>query len=122
MGIRQGVCHLSRDRQGLVHRQRRRSVEPLAERFALDERHDVEENPAGLTGIVQGKDMRMAETGRDPDLAEEALGAERDRQIGRKHFDGYRPSMFPILGQVDRTHPAAPKLTLDRVPALQDRR
>lgn len=59
----------------------------------------------------------MVELSGDPDLAQKTLGAERGRELGRKHFDGHPAVVFPVDRQVDRAHPPTAELTLDRVAA-----
>ena len=51
------------------------------------------------------------------DLALEALGAEHGAELGMKHLEGHRPIVLQVMSQVDRGHPAMPKLTFDQVPA-----
>ena len=57
----------------------------------------------------------MLEPGRDLDLAEEALGAQAQRELGMEHLEGDRTMVAAVLGQEDRGHAAAPHLALDVV-------
>ena len=57
----------------------------------------------------------MLEPGGEPDLALEALGAERGGQLGVEHLERDRAVVLEVLGQVDRGHAAAPELALERV-------
>ena len=53
VGVAQGARDLLGDAHGFVNRQLLFAVQPVAQRFALDERHDVEKQSAGLAGVVQ---------------------------------------------------------------------
>ena len=55
----------------------------------------------------------MTERGGELDLAEEAVGAERRRQLGVNDLERDRPLLPEVLSQVDRGHPAATDLALD---------
>jgi hypothetical protein len=59
--------------------------------------------------------MWMLQPGDDVDLAEEAVWPERMGQLGMEHFDRDRAVVSEILGEIDRSHPAAPEFALDRV-------
>ena len=91
------------------------AVEPVAERFALDERHDVVEEAVGLARVEQRQDVRVLEVGRGLDLGQEALGADHGGQLGPQHLDRDLAVVPQILGQVDRGHPAGPDLVLEPV-------
>jgi hypothetical protein len=51
------------------------SVEPVPQRLALDEEHDVEENAVSFARIEQGNDPGMVQARGDLDFSEEPLGA-----------------------------------------------
>jgi len=55
------------------------------------------------------------------DLAQEALAAEDGRKLGAEHLERDWAVMLNVPGEVHRGHPAAPELTLDRVPAREGR-
>ena len=57
----------------------------------------------------------MAETGRDPDLAEKSLGTEHRAELGIEHLDGHLAMVPQVVGQVDGGHPASPELTVEGV-------
>jgi hypothetical protein len=61
----------------------------------------------------------MGEAGGDRYLALETLRAKRRSQLGAQQLDGHLPVEREILGEVDRGHPTAAKLTLDRVSTLE---
>ena len=49
------------------------------------------------------------------DLAEEALGAQRGRQLGAQYFDGHLALVFQVTSEVDRGHAAGAEFVLDGV-------
>ncbi len=59
--------------------------------------------------------MRVLQVGGDPDLVEEAFGAQDGGQLGMENLDRDLALVLDIVGQVDRRHAAAAELTLDRV-------
>ena len=59
--------------------------------------------------------MRVLETGGDLDLAQEPVGAERDCKLGAQDLQGDGAAVSQVLGEVDRRHPTATELVLDRV-------
>ncbi len=61
----------------------------------------------------------MGEVGCYLDLAHEALDTEACSELGTKHLDRYLAAVLQALGEVDRRHPAAAQLALDRVSTLQ---
>ena len=119
--VRQGVGHLAGERQRVPDRQRGRLLQPEAERAALDVRHDVVEKCVDLTGVVKGQDIRVTQAGHDADLAQEALRAYRRCHLSRQHFDRDAALVLSVDGEIDRTHPAAAELTLNRVAARERR-
>ena len=59
VGVPERVGDLAGDPDGVVDRQLRLPVEPVAQRLALDERHDVVEEAVGLARVVQRQDVRV---------------------------------------------------------------
>ena len=57
----------------------------------------------------------MLEPGGEPDLALEALRAERRSQLRMQHLERDRAVVSEVPGEVDRGHAPAPKLTLEAV-------
>ena len=72
--------------------------ESLRQRLALNPGHDVIQHSAGLTGVVEGQDVGMAEAGRDGDLAQKALRAECGGEVGGQDFDSYAARVLAIPG------------------------
>ncbi len=109
------VGHLPGDPHRLVHAELRFPVQPAAQRFALDVRHDVEEEAVGGAGVEERQDVRVLELGGGGDLLHEALGTEDGGQLGLQHLDGHLAQVAEVLGQVDRGHAARAELPLDAV-------
>ena len=51
----------------------------------------------------------------EPDLTQEAFGAEGRGQLRSQYFDRDLPPVLEILGKVDHRHPTATELALNRV-------
>ena len=81
------VGDLARDPHRVVDRELLLAVEPVAERLALDERHDVVEEAVGLARVEQREDVRMLQIGGELDLGEEPLGAEHRGELGVQHLE-----------------------------------
>ena len=75
--------------------------------------------PVGLAGVVDREDVGMLEPGGEPDLALEALGAERGGELGMEHLERDRAVVPEVLGEVDRGHAPAAELALERVAVPQ---
>jgi hypothetical protein len=115
VSIAQCVGHLPGDLQGVVQGQLLLPLQPVAQRLALHVRHDVEQEVAGLAGVVERQDVRVAEVGGGGDLAQEALVAERGGQLGSQYLEGHLAPVPQILGEVDGGHAARAELPLDPV-------
>ena len=83
------VGHLAGQLYGRDDGQHALALQPVAQRLALDEGHDVVEEAVRLAGVVERDDVRVREAGGDFDLEEEALGAERSGKLGPQHLDGH---------------------------------
>ena len=75
MCVVQRVRDLARDPYRLVHTQLRLPVQLLPQRLALDEGHDVVQEPVRRSRIEQRQDVRMLQRRRGLDLLDEPLGA-----------------------------------------------
>ena len=119
VGIVQRVGHLAHDPECQIHRQGALPVEPIAERFAVDERHHVEQDAGGRAGIMQRQDMRMLQVGGGLDLAQETFRADRGGDLLAQHLDGDLAIVLQIVGQVDGGHATRAELALDAVAVAQ---
>jgi hypothetical protein len=57
----------------------------------------------------------------EPDLAQEALGPDRVRQLGVQHLEGDLALVLEVASEMDGGHAAAPELALDAVAIGQGR-
>ena len=119
VGVLQRLGGLAGDAKRVVQRQLLLPVEPVPERLALDERHDVVEQAFGLSRVVQAEDVGVLEGGGDADFAEEAVAAERGGELGAEHLDGDRPLVLDVPGEEDGRHPALARLALHGVAIAQ---
>ena len=121
VGVLQGAADFAGDLERGVERELLLPREPLPERLALGERHDVVEQAAGLSRVVQREDVGVLEGRGDLDLAEEPLAAEHGRQLGLEQLDGDGAAVLQVLGEEDDRHPAVAELPLDPV-SIAERR
>src|SRR5438874_3728370 len=113
--VRQRARHLRRDAQRIFLGELRLARQPIAQRFALHVRHDVIKEAGGDARVVQGQDVRMLQSRRDLDLAQEPLGAEGGRQLRVQQLDRDGPVVLQVLGQEHGGHAAAPQFPLHRI-------
>ena len=64
VGVVERVGHLPGEPDRILDRKLALAPEPLAQALALDVRHGVPEEPAGLAGVEDGQDVRMLRAGR----------------------------------------------------------
>ena len=74
-------------------------AEPVAQALALDERHRVPELPGRLARVVHRQDVRVLEPGGVLDLAQEALGPERVRQLRMQHLERHRSVVLQVVAR-----------------------
>jgi len=121
VGVVQRLRHLGRDPDGVADRQLLLAGEPVPERLARDEGHDVEDRALDLTGVEQRQDVRVLQVGGEPDLLKEALGSDHRRQLGPQDLEGDLTVVPQVLCQVHRGHAALPQLPLEAVAVGQCR-
>ena len=109
----------ARDPYGVVDGELRLALEPRAQRFARDERHDVEEQPVGFARVEQRQDVRMLQLRRRLDLGEESLGAEGRGELGMQDLDRDVAIVPEVAREIDRRHSADSDLAVDTVSALE---
>jgi hypothetical protein len=115
VGVGQRLRRFAGDPDGLVDGKLLLAVEPGAERLALHERHDVVQEPVGLARVVEAEDVGVLEVGREPDLPEEPVGADRSGQLGPQGLDGDLSAVAQVLGEKDRGHAAFAHQALDLI-------
>ncbi len=82
VGIVERARDLGGDPDRVVDRQLLLPDKPVAQRFAFDERHRIEEKAVGFARVEQRQDVRVLEVGGGSDLAQEPLGADHGGQLG----------------------------------------
>ncbi len=112
VGVVERVGHLPGDPHRVLDRELLLADQPGAEALALDERHDVEHEPAGLARVEEAEDVRVLQVGGGLDLGEEALGAQDSGELGPEHLEGDLAVVAEVVGEVDRRHSALAQLTL----------
>ena len=121
VGVLEGARHFTRHRQGLPEWQLPLSGHPLAQRLALDERHDEVQQPVGLAGGEHGNDVGVGQRGGGVHLSQEAFAQQSRRHVRRQDLDGDLSSGVVFLGQEHRRHTTAPDLPLDGIAVGQRR-
>ena len=117
MSVVERLGHFAGDPKRLVQAQLLLALQPLAQRLAGDERHDVIKEPAGLARVVQRQDVGVLQLGREPDLPQEPLDPDRARHFWVDHLDRGRAVVFQVVREVHGRHPATSELALDHVMA-----
>ena len=84
--VRERVGDLGGEAQRFLERQPAVAAQPVAQRLAGDERHDVEGQlvVAGDAGVEERQHVRVIEPRGDADLAQEALVGDRAGEVGRR--------------------------------------
>ena len=103
------------DRDGLIDLQLLLSSDAVAQRLALNERHHVIEQPIGLAGIVERKDVRMLEACGDANLREKPIGADGGGNLRLQNLDCHFPTMAQIVSEVDDSHASGADDSVDVV-------
>ena len=121
--MRVGECigHGRRDRQRLVRARRTPARKLLAQRAAVDVRHDIIEEPARFARVVQGEDVWVGEAGGDLDLLQKPLDAEKGGEAGQENFERDAAPMLAVVREVHGSHAAAAEHLTELV-ALGERR
>ena len=115
VGVIERVGHGHGDPHRVVDPELGFPVEPGAEGFALDVRHDVIEEPAGLPAVEEREDMRVLQRGGGLDLHHKPLGAEDRGELRLEDLEGDVAVVLEIAGQIDGGHAAPTELALDPI-------
>ena len=83
MRVGQRIGHLARDLEGVWKGELRLVLEPLAQGFPRDVRHDVVKVAVRLPGVIQRKNVGMGEARDDLDLTQEPLAAHGEGELGK---------------------------------------
>ncbi len=121
LSVREVECagDLLGDPQRVLDWQNLFAIDPVAKRFALDERHHVVELAVGVARVEQLEDVRVAETRRNLNLATEPIGAERHADIVVQNLDGNLAAVRYVARQEDSGHASLSELALDVVAILE---
>ena len=115
VGHGQCVGHVADDAHRLGHGELAHARQLGAERFALDEGHDVEEEVALAAGGQEGDDVRVLQPRRQAHLALEALDADGRGGFRREDLHHHLALDLHLFGEEDAAHPAAAELAQDEV-------
>ena len=111
------IRHLRREAQRVAQGQLALAGHPVAERFAVDEGHDVVQEAVRVARVVERQDVWMVEARRDLDLAQEPLGPQRLRQLGAQHLERDLALVLHVGREVHRRHAAGADLSLEAIAA-----
>jgi hypothetical protein len=109
--------YVAGDAQRFVHRHAPPTDQPIAQRAIRHVGSHVVQRAVRVAGVDEGQDVRMGESCRDVDLAQEPLRAQRRRQLRRQHLQRHLAVVFPVRGEVHGGHAALSELPLDGVAA-----
>src|ERR1019366_8213888 len=102
---------------GFVHAELRLAVQLVAERLALDEGHDVEQEAVGRARVEERENVRVLQGRGGLDLHYKALGAKHRRQLRLQHLERDVAIVLQVVREVHRRHPAGAEFALDGVAA-----
>ena len=91
------------------------AFEPVAQRFAGDERHHIVEQSLGGSAVEQWEDMRVLEARGGPDLRQKAIGPECGAEIRVEDLDRDIAIVLAIVCEVDGGHATFADFALDLV-------
>ena len=111
-----------RDSDCFVDRELLFTIEPRAERFAFDERHDVEQQVARGARIEQRQKIRMLEIGGDLNFRLKAIDADYRTEIGAEHLERDLSIVPEIAGEIDLRHAAFADEAFNGVSTLEGSR
>ena len=115
VGVPQGIGDFPGHPHRLVDRELLVAGQPVAQRFALDERHHVKHGAVHLARIVEREDVGVLQVGGGPDLLEEPFRANDHGELGLQHLERDLPVVAEVLRQIHRGHAALAQLPLDPV-------
>ena len=115
VGVVERIGHLRGDADRLLDRQRLLGDEPVPQRLSGHDRHDEIEEAVGLPRVVERQDVRVVEGGGQPDFAQEAVPAQRLREIVAEHLDRHLAVVLEVAREVHRGHAALAELALDAI-------
>ncbi len=87
VGVLQRVGDLASDTERIVDGKLLLALEPVAERFAVDERHHVEHGAVDGARVEEREDVRVLQIRGGLDLRQEAVGADDGGELVPEHLD-----------------------------------
>jgi len=121
MGIAEPGGDLRRDAHGIRDRKLRFPLQPRAQRFALDVRHDIEDRAVDGARVEQREDVRVLQLGSCLDLSQEPLDPDELREFAMHDFDRNFAVVTDVVRQVHVRHSTRANLHLDGVAVRQGR-
>ena len=115
VGVCECVRHLARDQHRFRNRQQPHAREARAQRLAIDERHDVEQEATRFARVVQRQDVRVLQVGRRANLGEKALGTERGGEIRVQHLDCDIAIVLEIVREIHGGHAADTEFAVNAI-------
>ncbi len=106
---------LGSDSDRVVNRERLLAIESIAKRAAWNERRDVVQYAVRFAGIYERHDVRMGETGRDPNLSQKTRCADGGAQLPSENLYGDLAPMLSLFGEVHGCHAALAEHALDGI-------
>jgi hypothetical protein len=94
------------------HRELLLPSEPVAQGLALHVRHHLKEIGVGRARIEQREDVRVLQVGGEPNLGQEALGADHRRKLGPQNFQRHPPVVPNVVSHIHGRHAPGADLTL----------
>ena len=110
---------LARDADRVVDGELLLAVEPVAQRLALDEGHDVEEVRVHRSRVEERQDVRVLEVRGELDLGEEPLGADHGGELGPQDLERDPPVVSEVCREIDHGHAAGADLAVEPVAVFE---
>ena len=107
--------HRLGDFEGVADGQLLLAMQPLSQRLALHQWHDIVKKRVRLARVVERQNVRVLQVGRDLDLLQEPLGPNHRGQFRPQDLQGHFAVVFYVVREVDRSHAAGADLFLDFV-------
>src|SRR4030095_2259233 len=115
VGVAQRIRDLSREAQCVIQRELLLPGDPVAQRLAFDEGHDVVRVAIHLAGVDQPQDVGMLQGGGGLDFPHKPVSSDDRRELWPENLDRYLPVVLEIFGEIDGRHAALTQLPLNAV-------
>ena len=118
--VRQRGGDLADDGDGVIDRELMFALQPLAQRFARDERHHVEHEPVSNPSRYDRQNVRMLQMRRDFALALEPRRHHVAGELGRQNLDDDLAVEREIRGEEQSAHAPALQLFVHAIAVGED--